>query len=95
MKCNGTFIFKSVTKREGGEFINSNGEVIKYDPTYVILCDEISDEIRERKFKFPCTNETLYNALINLASYTKIRLDFEVIIYNNSCKLLPINLLGE
>lgn len=95
MRCNGIFVFKSVTKRDGGSFTNDKGEEIHYDDSYVLKVDEVSDEIRERKFKFPCTNKKLYEDLCKLDSYSKICIDFEVVIYNNSCKLLPFSLIQK
>lgn len=31
MKACGKFIYKSLEKRDGGEFVNSNGQTIKFD----------------------------------------------------------------
>ena len=95
MRCNGIFVFKGVTKRDGGAFTNDKGEEVHYDDSYVIQVDEVSDAIRERKFKFPCTNKKLYEDLCKLDSYSKICIDFEVVIYNNSCKLLPVSLIQK
>lgn len=95
MRCNGIFVFKSVTKREGGTFKNDKGENINYSDSFVLTVDEITDEIRERKFKFPCTNKKFYDELSKLDSYSKICLDFEVVIYNNSCKLIPVGIIQK
>lgn len=96
MKCVGSFVFKSVNKREGGEFKNPNGELIPYDDAYVIRADEETETgIQERKLKFPCTNTSLFNSLKELGAYTRIHLEFHVDLYNNQAKLTPIKLLEE
>ena len=38
-------VFKSVTTREGGEFTNDKGQVIKYDPSFVIKFDDNSNGV--------------------------------------------------
>lgn len=97
MNCKGIFVFKSLTKRDGGEFTNSQGQVIKYDPAYVLKVDEeTNDGIMERKLKFPMTNKVLAQALKDLSAYTRICLEFNVEFYNNQVRLLPIALVeGE
>ncbi len=95
MKCNGIFVFKSVSKREGGTFKNDKGQEISYDDSYILKVDELTDDIRERRFKFPCTNKKFYDELCKLESYTKICIDFEVVIYDNSAKLLPVGIIQK
>ena len=54
MICKGNFKFKSITKRDGGDFINEMGERIKYKPCFLLKCDELTDKgIFERTFKLP------------------------------------------
>lgn len=96
MKCRGKFVFKSVSRRVGGTFTNSEGKDISYEDAYVIRADEETDTgIQERKFKFPCTNKKLYEDLHLLAPYTRIELEFDVSLYNNQARLLPISLVEE
>ena len=96
MKCAGRFVFKSVNKRECGTFTNAEGKDISYDDAYIIRADEETDTgIQERKFKFPCTNKKLYEDLSLLEPYTRIELEFDVSLYNNQARLLPISLVEE
>lgn len=96
MKCRAEFVFKSIEKRDGGEFKNDKGDTLKYDPSYILKCDEKSEQgINERKFKFPVTNKVLAEQLNCLEPYTKIELEFELTIYSSNCKITPIALIEE
>lgn len=96
MKCTGKFVFKSINKRDGGTFTNADGKEVSYDDAYLIRADEETETgIQERKFKFPCTNKKLYEDLNLLEPYTRIELEFDVSLYNNQAKLLPISLVEE
>lgn len=96
MKCRGFFVFKSLNKRDGGEFTNAQGEVVIYDDAYIIKVDEETENgIMERKFKFPTTNKALYDSLHELKPYTRIELEFEVSLYNNQVRLIPLYLVEE
>lgn len=96
MICKGQFIFKEVTKRDGGQMTTSDGKVINYDPTYLLKVDELSDKgIDQRKFKFPITNDSLFAELKALNPYEKIEIVFDTFFnvsdnYNNNCRLVPI-----
>ena len=91
MNASGEFIFKNCTKREGGEFENDKRKTVEYDSCYILKVDEITDDIRERKFKFPIKNRVLYDDFCSLDSYTKVIIVFDVVIYDNSCKLIPVS----
>lgn len=99
MICKGQFIFKEVSKKDGGEFTTPEGEVIKYDPTYLIKVDELSDKgIDQRKFKFPITNDNLFAELKALNPYEKIEIVFDTFFntndnYNNNCRLVPVSVV--
>lgn len=96
MRCKGNFVFKSLTTRDGGEFTNQEGQVIKYDTAYILKVDEETDNgIMERKFKFPTTNKEFAKALKELSSYTRVCIEFDVSFYNNQVRLLPIGLVEE
>lgn len=86
-------VFKSVTQRDGGEFTNDKGEVIKYDPAFVVKFDEETESgIIERRLKFPTTNKALEHKLKELEPYTKITLICDVQLYSSSAKVLPIDM---
>lgn len=85
MKCNGTFIFKTLTHRDSGTFINDEGVEIKYPAVYILKVDEIKDskEINERKFKVDEKNTLLVNTLKDFEPYQKINIEFEVALFVN------------
>lgn len=96
MRCKGNFVYKSLTTREGGEFTNPQGQVIKYDTAYILKVDEETDNgIMERKFKFPTTNKEFAKTLGELSSYTRVCIEFDVSFFNNQVRLLPIGLVEE
>ena len=52
MECRGKFKYKGLTKKNGGEFTNGRGELVKYNESYEIKLDELTqDGVYERKFK--------------------------------------------
>lgn len=96
MKACGKFIYKSLEKRDGGEFVNSNGQTIKYEDGYILKLDEnVDGSINERKLKVDKNNTGLINQLKDLKAYFEIELECDVILYQNSCKLIPVRLLSN
>ena len=92
MICKGVVIFKGIEKREGGVFKGQNGNDIKYDPSFSVKFDERKEgKIDERKLKFPASNTYLYNKFAGIKPYTEVFLECDVVLSNNSCKLVPIN----
>lgn len=86
-------VFKSVNTRDGGEFTNDKGEVIKYDPAFVIKFDEtVDNQIIERRLKFPITNKQLEKKLRELEPYSKIVLVCNVELFSGNAKLTPIDM---
>lgn len=72
---------------------NEKGEVVKYEPSYVIKFDEdVNGEIHERRLKFPLTNKVLYNKLDGLEVYSKIALVCDVQLFTGNAKVLPIDI---
>lgn len=95
MRCQGEFVFKSIERREGGAFTDDKGRDIKFDPAYVVKVDELlNGKINERKLKFPIDNANLYNKLVKLDTYTKIKMVFDVTFYglNSQPRVIPIDL---
>lgn len=96
MKCEGNVIYKGIEKREGGTFKNAQGQEIDYNASYVIKFDEIvGNNINERKLKFPASNKALYDKFNDFEPYTKVRITCDVVISNNACKLVPIDVDTE
>lgn len=92
MKCNGRFIFRGLDKKDGGEFTNERGQAIKYDGSYVLKLDEVTEEgVYERKLKFPLKNTSLLDKVKNLKVYDEINVNCDVAFFNNQVKLIPID----
>lgn len=88
MKCEGNVVFKSIQKREGGSFKAANGEMLNYDPAYVVRFDEnVDGVISERKANFADTNVALYTKFKTLEPYAKINLIGNVVFQKSGCKL--------
>lgn len=86
-------VFKSISKRDGGEFVNDKGQKVSYDPAYVVKFDEdVNGEIQERRLKFPLSNKSLYNKLNELEPYSKISLVCDVQLFTGNAKILPIDM---
>lgn len=93
MKAYGKLIYKSLEKRDGGEFTNDRGQNIKFDESYVLKVDENLDgSIGEHKLKVDKNNIGLVDQLKALKPYTEIELECNVVMYQNSCKLIPVSL---
>lgn len=93
MKCKGEFIFKSISKVEAGEFKNSNGDIIKFDSSYKVLLDSWRDDkVYEFKIKLNEDSKELIQKFKTLRPYQQIIIEFDVLIYNNQVRLIPIDL---
>lgn len=96
MQAKGKFIFKSLRKRDAGEFVNDEGKTIPYDASFVITVDEDTDAgIKERTLKFPTTNTVLEHKLRELEPYTRINLLCEIVLYSSGARVLPLDLVEE
>lgn len=92
MKCRGKFKFKEIIRKDAGSFTNANGQVINYGASYQLKLDEKTDKgIQERTFKIADepANYDLINALLKYDEYSDIILDFDVVIYSNSTRIIP------
>lgn len=93
MKCRGNFVFKSLNKQDGGEFTNDKGQNIKFNGSYVLKVDEITDKGPvERKLKFDLTNSYLLEKIKALTAYDRIDITCDVVFYNSQVKLVPIDI---
>lgn len=96
MKCEGEFIFRGIETREGGEFTNDRGQLIKFSPSYQIKLDEVvGTKTEERTFKFPIENKELAEKFRRLKIYEDILIQFKVDLYKSSVKLIPIDVICE
>lgn len=90
MVCTGHFVFKGIEERDGGEFVNQQGQKITFEPTYQVKVDEnVDGKIQERIFKFKQTNKALAQEFKGINVYDSIEIDFNVELYKNSVKLIP------
>lgn len=96
MRAIGEFVFKGLEEKAGGEFVNDKGQNIKYDGSYVLKVDEIQDDkINERKFKVDLKNTGLVDKLKKLKPYDKVTLECDIVIYQNSAKVVPIAIVDS
>lgn len=95
MISKGKFKFKSIEKREGGEFTNDKGQLIKYDSSYVIKVDEQTENgIYERRFKISSSDNVLVSKMQRLSAYDDIEMTFDIQFYGNSTKVVPTDVVS-
>ncbi len=95
MKCRGIFKFKEVMYKEAGAFTNAQGQAINYPASYVLKLDEKTERgIQERTFKLP-VDSPLINSLKEYTPYSDIMLDFDVVFYNNSIRVIPTDIIKK
>lgn len=95
MIAKGKFKFKSIEEKSGGEFVNSQGQKIKYDGSYSIKVDEITDNgIYERRFKVNLNENSLISKLKQLNPYTDVEITFYIQFYGNSTKVVPTDIIS-
>lgn len=89
MKCQGNFIFKTLTHRNAGVFKASEGAEINYPSAYILKVDEImsNGDINERKFKIDDKKSSIINILKGLKPYQEIVIDFEITLYTSRVTL--------
>ena len=96
MQAIGKFIFKSLEKKQGGEFTNEKGQLVKYSESYQLKIDENKDGvISERKLKVLADNNTLVQKLMKKNAYDKIELLCDVEFYGSVAKVIPIDLVDS
>ena len=73
MICKGLFIFKNIKRKDGGEFINQQGQKVSYKPSYEVKFDEMVDgEAFERKIKVSEEEGDLIQILSTFKTYQKV-----------------------
>lgn len=97
MKCNGNFIFKTLTHRDAGTFKNSEGVDVPYPSAFILKVDEIGDngDINERKFKIDDKKISLVNKLKSLQAYQKMIIHFEITLFSSRIALEVIDISYE
>lgn len=80
MRCKGIFVFKGIKHKDGGKFVNQQGQEISYTDSYQVKFDEINDdnECTERVVKVSKDEVDLINKLAKFDIYKKVVLEFEV-----------------
>jgi len=91
MKCKAIVTYKGIEQKEGGEFITPDNRKVKYEGSYVVKFDEITDSgAIERKAKFKLDNVGLFTRFKGLKIYEKIEITFDLVFSNNnSVRLVP------
>ena len=93
MVCKGEFVFRGIEKRDGGEFTNDKGELIKYQDAYVLKVDEdTTNGIFERKLKVNKDNSVLLNKIKNIKLYDRICLICDVQFYGSGARVIPVDI---
>ena len=96
MKAIGEFVFKCLEKRDGGEFVNERGQKVAYKEAYTLKVDEVVEgNINERKLKVDKDNMGLVARLKTLKPYDKVTLECDVVLYNNSARVIPIAIVDS
>lgn len=95
MKSQGNFKYKGLKRRDAGEFVNDKGEKIQYKESYQLKVDELTDSgVVERNFKI-AIDSALVPQLANKPLYSDITLEFDVILYNTSARVVPVALVNS
>lgn len=94
MKCQGKFIFKTLTHRKSGVFTNDKGEEFKYSSAYILKVDELGEngDINERKFKISEKSTDLIQFCKELEPYQQIILSFNIVLFNGQVLLSVENI---
>lgn len=96
MQARGKFIFKSLERKDGGEFVNERGQNVKFDASYQLKVDENSDGvINERKLKISQKNDLLIQKLMKKKPYEPIELLCDVQMYGSVAKVIPVDLIDS
>lgn len=91
MKAVGEFVFKGLDRKDGGEFTNERGQLVKYNSKYVLKVDEVLEgSINERKLNISEDNKALIDKIKTLKAYDKIKLECDILLYQNSAKVVPV-----
>lgn len=90
MNCRGKFVYRGFSKTDAGSFVNSNGEKIDYPASYKLKVDENTENgVQERVFKV-AIDSVVVSQIANLKPYSEISVDFDVQLFSNSVRLIPI-----
>lgn len=96
MQAKGKFIFKSLERKDGGEFVNEKGQNVKFDASYQLKVDENNDGvINERKLKVSQKNDALIQKLMKKNPYDSIELICEIQMYGSMAKVIPVDLIDS
>ena len=91
MKAVGEFVFKGLDRKDGGEFTNERGQLVKYNSKYVLKVDEVLEgSINERKLNISEDNKALIDKIKTLKANDKIKLECDILLYQNSAKVVPV-----
>lgn len=96
MQARGKFIFKSLERKDGGEFVNQNGQNVKFDASYQLKVDENNNGvINERKLKVSQKNDVLIQKLMKKNAYDPIELLCDIQMFGSTAKVIPVDLIDS
>lgn len=97
MKCQGNFVFKTLTHRKGGTFKNAEGNEVNYPSAYILKVDEKveSGDINERKFKIDEKNTGLINTLKTIEEYQRIIIEFDITLFDGRVGIVVSNVFED
>ena len=96
MQARGKFIFKSLERKDGGEFVNEKGQNVKFDASYQLKVDENNNGvISERKLKVSQKNDVLIQKLMKKNPYDPIELVCDIQMYGSMAKVIPVDLIDN
>ena len=96
MQAVGEFVYKGIETRKAGEFLNDKGDTVKYNEACILKVDEVVDgSINERKLKVDVNNTMLIDKLKKLVPYNKFNLKCDIVLYQNSAKVVPIAIVDS
>ena len=82
-------IYKGIREIKAGEFINTNGEKIKYNEYYKLRFDQIINGLpKETEIKIK--KELALNVVKNFNIYDKIVITFNILFYNNNRVIIEV-----
>ena len=96
MQAVGEFVFKGIETRKAWELLNDKGDTVKYNEECILKVDEVVDgSINERKLRVDVNNTMLIDKLKKINPYDKFQLKCDIVLYQNSAKVVPIAIVDS
>lgn len=82
-------IYKGIREIKAGEFLDSNGEKIKYNDSYRLRFDQIINGL-PKETEIKVKKELALNIIKNFNIYDKIVITFNIVFYNNNKIIIDV-----